>query len=419
MLGSGSIIMIHELRAKGKSIRAISRETGHSRNTIRKYLRTEGIPERKPRPKRGSKLDPYKDTIHEYINMGIFNCEVIYERIKEEGYTGGKTILRDYVRQFRPSKHIQAVCRYETKPGEQAQVDWGEYNYIDQETGEVRKLYLFVMVLGYSRAMYVEFTNRCDVHTFNRCLIHGFEYFGGVTDVVLSDRMRTVIIGTDANKKPLWNPVFEDLAATLGFVPKVCKARRPQTKGKVESGIDFVKDNFLPGRRFLDYGDLNRQAVEWCDKKNRRVHGTTGERPIDRLKRENLKPLPPLDKYQKFLEEPRKVHKDGLLSYDGVRYGVPWQYSGKEVVVREKNGKIEVLYDSKIIAVHDKHYRSGSPVFLKDQYKGLKAAEGLLYPRPKAIKLFSLEVERRSLSLYESLAEVTGYDRSGESQTTS
>lgn len=116
MLGSRSIIMIHELRAKGKSIRTISRETGYSRDTIRKYLRAEGIPERKPRPKRGSKLDPYKDTIHEYINMGIFNCEVIYERIKEEGYTGRKTILRDYVKQFRPSKHIQAVCRYKTKP---------------------------------------------------------------------------------------------------------------------------------------------------------------------------------------------------------------------------------------------------------------------------------------------------------------
>ncbi|TYP52396.1 helix-turn-helix domain-containing protein, partial [Thermosediminibacter litoriperuensis] len=88
MLGSGSIIMLHELRAMGKSIRAIARETGRSRNTVRKYLRAEGIPERKPHPKRGSKLDPYKDTIQELINLGIFNCEVIYERIKEEGYTG-------------------------------------------------------------------------------------------------------------------------------------------------------------------------------------------------------------------------------------------------------------------------------------------------------------------------------------------
>ncbi|ABB14982.1 IS21-like element ISChy4 family transposase [Carboxydothermus hydrogenoformans] len=406
MLGSGSIIMLHELQARGKSIRAIARETGHSRNTVRKYLRAEGIPERKPRPKRGSKLDPYKDTIQELMNLGIFNCEVIYERIKEEGYTGGRTILRDYVRQFRPPKQVPAVCRYETKPGQQAQVDWGEYTYIDEETGEIRKLYVFVMVLGYSRAIYVEFTNRCDVRTFIRCLIHGFEYFGGVTDIVLTDRMKTVILGTGENKKPIWNPTFEDLAATLGFISKVCRARRPQTKGKVESGIDFVKNNFLPGRKFVDYGDLNRQAIVWCEKKNRRIHGTTGERPIDRLKKENLKPLPALDKYQKFLEEARKVHKDGFLSFDGVRYGVPWQYSGKEVVVRDKNGKIEILYDGKVIAVHEKHYRSRSTVFLKDQYKGLKEAEGMFYPRPKAIKLSSLEVEKRPLGVYESLLEV-------------
>ena len=185
MLGSGSIIMLHELEAKGKSIRAISRETGLSRNTVRKYLRAAGIPERKPHPQRGSKLDPYKDIIQEMINSGIFNCEVIYERIRDEGYTGGRTILRDYVRPFRPRKQVLAVPRYETGPGRQAQVDWGEYTYIDEVTGEAHKLYVFVMILSYSRAIYVEFTKRCNVRTFIRCLIHGFEYFGGVTDILL------------------------------------------------------------------------------------------------------------------------------------------------------------------------------------------------------------------------------------------
>ena len=406
MLGSGSIIMLHELKAKGKSIRAIAKETGLSRNTVRKYLRANGIPQRKPHPKRGSKLDPYKDTIQQMINSGIFNCEVIYERIKEEGYTGGRTILRDYVRPFRPPKQIPAVRRYETNPGQQTQVDWGEYTYIDEETGEVRKLYIFVMVLGYSRAIYVEFTNRCNVHTFIRCLIHGFEYFGGVTDIVLTDRMKTVILGTDENNKPIWNSTFEDVAATLGFIPRVCRTRRPQTKGKVGSSIGFIKDNFLPGRRFTDYGDLNRQAIAWCEKKNRRIHGTTGERPIDRLEKENLKPLPVSDRYQKFMEEVRKVHKDGLLSFDGVRYGVPWQYSGKEVVVRDKNSKIEILYEGKVIATHEKHYRSRSVVFIKDQYKGLKEADGMIYPKPIAIISSFLEVEKRSLGIYESLLEV-------------
>jgi len=364
--------MLHELEAKGKSIRAISRETGLSRNTVRKYLRAAGIPERKPHPQRGSKLDPYKDIIQEMINSGIFNCEVIYERIRDEGYTGGRTILRDYVRPFRPRKQVLAVPRYETGPGRQAQVDWGEYTYIDEVTGEAHKLYVFVMILSYSRAIYVEFTKRCNVRTFIRCLIHGFEYFGGVTDIVLTDRMKTVILGTDENRQPIWNAVLKDFAVTLGFIPRVCRAHRPQTKGKVESGVGFVKNNFLPGRRFADYGDLNRQAVEWCDKKNRRIHGTTGVRPVERLKEENLKPLPTPDIYQKFIDEERQVYKDGLLSFDGVMYGIPWKYSGRKVIVREKDGKIGIFCDGKVIAVHEKRYRSKDTVFLKNQYKGLK-----------------------------------------------
>lgn len=405
MLGSGSIIMLHELEAKGKSIRAISRETGLSRNTVRKYLRAAGIPERKPHPQRGSKLDPYKDIIQEMINSGIFNCEVIYERIRDESYTGGRTILRDYVRPFRPRKQVLAVPRYETGPGRQAQVGWGEYTYIDEVTGEAHKLYVFVMILSYSRAIYVEFTKRCNVRTFIRCLIHGFEYFGGVTDIVLTDRMKTVILGTDENRQPIWNAVLKDFAVTLGFIPRVCRAHRPQTKGKVESGVGFVKNNFLPGRRFADYGDLNRQAVEWCDKKNRRIHGTTGVRPVERLKEENLKPLPTPDIYQKFIDEERQVYKDGLLSFDGVMYGIPWKYSGRKVIVREKDGKIGIFCDGKVIAVHEKRYRSKDTVFLKDQYKGLKDAEGVIYPRPAAIRVFPLEVEKRSLGVYQSLLE--------------
>jgi len=102
----------------------------------------------------------------------------------------------------------------------------------------------------------------------------------------------------------------------------------------------------------------------------------------------------------------RKVHKDGLLSFGGVRYGVPWQYSGKEVVVRERNGKIEIHYEGKVIATHDKRYRPRGVVFLTDQYTGLKEAEGMIYPKPIAIKVSSLEVETRSLGAYQSLLEV-------------
>lgn len=129
------------------------------------------MPEHHAPCKRTSKLDPYNDTIGKLTSQGIFNCEVIYERIKAEGYTGGRSILRNYVSSFRPPKQTPAVRHYETKPGKQAQVDWGEYIYIDEESGEIRKLYLFVfvMILGYSRAIYVKFANRCNVDVFNRC----------------------------------------------------------------------------------------------------------------------------------------------------------------------------------------------------------------------------------------------------------
>ena len=173
----------------------------------------------------------------------------------------------------------------------------------------------------------------------------------------------------------------------------------------MESGVGFVKKNFLPGRKFTDYGDLNRQAIEWCNKKNGRIHGTTGERPVDRLKEENLKPLPAPDTYHKFIEEERQVYKDGLLSFDGVMYGVPWKYSGKKVIVREKDGRIEILCGGEIIAVHEKRYRAKSTVFLKDQYRGLKDAEGMIYPRPAAIRVLPLEVEKRSLGVYQRLLE--------------
>ena len=169
---------------------------------MKKYLRAGGIPERKPLRRGSSKLDPYKKTVGELMDQGIFNCKVVYERIKAEGYAGGCTILRDYVKDFRPPRQTPAVRRYETKLGKQAQVDWGEYTYLDEGSGEVRKLYLFVMVLGYSRAIYTEFANRCNANAFNRCLIHAFEYFGGVTDVLLTDRMKTVILGTDDDRKP-------------------------------------------------------------------------------------------------------------------------------------------------------------------------------------------------------------------------
>jgi transposase len=405
MLRSGTVIRLHELYASGKSIREIARTTGHARNTVRKYLRANGIPEPRSRKKRGSKLDPFKPLLDQYMADGIFNCTVLLRLLREQGYTGGITLIKDYVKPHRPPRKIPAVQRYETKPGYQAQVDWKICQYVDLD-GEVRKIPVFAMVLGYSRAMYIEFVQRCDIHSFLRCLIHALEYFGGVPKTMLTDQMKTVILGMGDDRKPRWHPLFEDFAATVGMVPKVCRVKRPQTKGKVERAVQFIEQNFMAGRRFTDIEDLNRQARQWCDEQNRRIHGTTGERPIDRLAQERLGALPPADRLAKYRFELRKVSRDGFVSFDGVRYGVPWPYSGREVKVREINGFVEIYWEQERIARHKKQFGSRTLVMCEHQYAHLHAAQGYAYPRPRGIQIQAQDVEVRPLDVYERLAGV-------------
>lgn len=405
MLRSGTVISIHELYASGKSIREIARITGHSRNTVRKYLRANGIPEPRYSKKRGSKLDPFKPLLDEYMAQGIFNSEVLKRLLTERGYAGGITLIKDYVKPHRPPKQAPAVQRYETKPGYQAQVDWKICEYVDLD-GAVRKIPVFAMVLGYSRAMYIEFTKRCDIHSFLRCMINALEYFGGVPKTMLTDQMKTVILGMGDDRKPRWHPLFEDFAATVGMVPKVCRVRRPQTKGKVERMVRYIEQNLMPGRRFTDIDDLNRQARQWCDEQNQRIHGTTGERPVDRLVQEQLGSLPSSDRLAKYRFEVRKASRDGFVSYDGVKYGVPWQYSGREVNVRDINGFIEIYWEKDLIARHEKRSRSRTMVMCEHQYANLNTSQGYAYPRPLGIRVPVQVVDVRPLDVYEKLAEV-------------
>ena len=280
---------IKESAGVGKSAYAIGKELGISKNTARKYKQPGVSPPGKiDRP---SKLDAYKPLLHELMADGIYNCVVLLDRLREAGYDGGISILKDYVHPFRPPKKLPAVRRYETAPGKQAQMDWGICHYTDNG-GTAHKVPVFVMVLGHSRAKYIEFTSRCDLASLERCMVNAFAYFGGVPEKVLTDNMKTVIIGRNGGK-PIWNTAFEDFSVDMGFIPKVCAPRRPQTKGKVERLVGYVKDNFLPGRRFEDLNDLNRQALQWCRKHDLKVHGTTGRIPAIELSKEGLLSLPP------------------------------------------------------------------------------------------------------------------------------
>ena len=404
MIRSGLINMIREKALNGKSAYAIGKELGISKNTAGKYLNQSVQDHGLAGKSKGSKLDPFKSRIDNMLSQGIFNCVVILERLQSKGYTGGITIVKEYVHQFRPAKSSPAVKRYETPPGKQAQMDWGIAHYVDQH-GNVHKTPAFAIILGNSRVKYVEFTKRCDFYSLLRCIVNAFEYFGGVPEVVLTDRMKTVILGMEAGT-PIWNKGFEYFAADMGFVSKVCRPRRPQTKGKVERLVDYLKDNFLPGRQFVDLEDLNNQALQWCKHVDSKIHGTTGEIPLVAIRKELLLPLPDKTVRDKYRWETRKVTREGFISFDGAKYGAPWQYSGREVRVRICGDYFEA-YDGEVRIVNQKvEYTSGRIVWLKGQYQGLSERNGISVPFSYAREM-EPEVEMRSLSVYDRFAGVS------------
>ncbi len=207
---------LYELHGEGRSIRRIARDLGVSRNSVRKYLRSPQVPRARPRPPRGSKLDSFKGYLQQRLEDGLDNCVVLLRELRAQGYTGGYSILKEYVHPFRRKHQPDATMRFETEPGEQAQVDWGSFSYISEE-GHKRKVWAFVMVLSWSRAKHVEFVPRADVATFIRCHVNAFEHLGGIPRRCLYDNAKVVVLGREDDGKPRWNPRLLDFALRVGF----------------------------------------------------------------------------------------------------------------------------------------------------------------------------------------------------------
>ncbi len=372
MLRSQTVLTIHDLYAQGKSVQEIAQELDISRTTVRKYLAHPEAVIRKPRPPRPSKLDPFKEQITKWVSEDhCTNCEVMLLRLQKLGYTGAISILKEFVHPLRPAVAGHApVQRYETKPGEQMQFDWGEFVY--EEEGVTRKFYGFTAILGYSRMRFITFVKRCDTPTLIRCVMEAYEYFGGLTKIALTDRMKSVLLEMEDNK-PRWNPRFADFMVSIGVTARVCKAYTPQTKGKVERTVSHVKKSFWAGVSFIDLDDLNRQARGWCERINSRVHRTTHVRPIERLAEEKLLPLPQDYAWERFATEERKVTWDGYVSYDGVLYGLPGklELAGKMVQVRERKGVFSVWSAGTQVLSMEKRPRSQESVPHPEQWTGV------------------------------------------------
>jgi transposase len=289
------------LNRQGKSLRQIAREVGVSVNTVRKYKQYEGEPCYRARPVRITKLDAYKNYLTKRISdakpLGL-PATVLHREIVAQGYRGGITQLRAYIRTLKDVQPVTPVVRFETKPGEQMQVDWVEF----------RKnpfLAAFVATLGYSRTSYVQFVTDERCETLIECHKHAFDYFGGVPQHVLYDNMKTVIIKRDAYGmgKHKFHAAMLDFAHHYGFQLKVCKPYRACTKGKVERFNGYLRRSFynplvsrIKGNGgVLDKMTANAEVLQWLREiANVRIHGTTQQKPLILLQQEHvfLQPLP-------------------------------------------------------------------------------------------------------------------------------
>lgn len=354
MLRGGDVNEIQELRRQGLSITQIGTLTGFDRKTIRKYLGHPQRPRYGPRPKRGSQLEPFHTYIQERLTAGVWNAVVLLGELKVRGYSGGYTILKDYLRPLRREAGTVAVRRFETPPGQQAQLDWGTLGRLETEAG-TKTLHVFVLTLGHSRAMFADVVTNTQMATLLRLHEAAFVALGGVPHEILYDRMKTVVLGVNERGETKWNPQFLDFADYWGFTPRACAAYRPQTKGKVESGIGYVRKNFLCGRQAHDLCDLRGQFQSWVwEVANQRQHGTTHRHVFAAWQEEKplLWPLAGRAAYPFISQEHRKVSRDAYISFRGNRYSVPWCVAGQEVSLQEEGDQLWVQRGGERLAVH-------------------------------------------------------------------
>lgn len=411
-------VMVKDLAQQGLTISEIARRTGHDRKTVRTQLREAGPPRYGPRPPRPTKLAPYTAYLQQRLHEGVVNCATLLRELRQRGYPGGITRLRQFIHPLRLQPREVATCRFETAPGEQAQVDWASFGCFQGQ-----RLSAFVMTLGYSRMKYVEFTLSQDLETFLTCHLHAFAAFGGVPQTLLYDNLKSVVLQRDA-AGIRFHPRFLDFAAVFGVLPRLCQPGRPQTKGKVENAVGYVKGSFWPGRTFPNLVDLNAQAREWCATvANALPHATTRAIPAERLRDEGLQPLGETT-YDTSYTVHRLVSKDCLISYRGSRYSVPWAYARKAVVVKRPVGgqTLTVVAHEQVIATHALSATSGRLVIEPAHYAGLPHAQrpwrvpsppeavGVRLPPGPGVGLCSEApvVDGRALSVYDLVYEEEG-----------
>jgi transposase len=351
---------IHEKRSQGATVSAIARELDLDRKTVRSCLRqAEWTPYRR-QASATTMLADHRAWFEERAPQVHYSARILHQELRlQRGFTGSYETVKLAVRPLRAQASLAGLTqrRFETGPGEQAQVDWGQVSVT--LGGQRVKVHIFVMTLGYSRRGYAEGFLSERMPDLLAAHERAFAHFGGRCENLLYDRMRTVVLGSaidpEGKRRPRFNTTFAAFADHWGFTPRLCQPYRAQTKGKVESGVKYVKRNFVPGRSFADLDDFNRQLAAWqTEVADLRLHGTTHQRPIERFADEAtaLVPTAGQPSFLQAMVRERVVADDWLVSIDGNRYSVPFGLIGQTVEVVRAGGVWLIRHRGRLVAEH-------------------------------------------------------------------
>jgi len=415
MITREELMDIRSLAKQGYSHRQIAQMAGVHRATVKKYLGEGAVPVYRKTVRR-SGLTAYHGMIADWLAQQEYRATRVYDLVQQEGYRGSYDVVRRYVKTVKEQRDRTAYIRFETMPGQQAQVDFGDFQVVEPD-GTTSTVYCFFMVLGYSRHLYVEFLDHCTMTAFLACHQNAFGFFKGIPAEILYDNMKNVVIRRLAGVVQ-WNRTFTAFCAHYGYKPLAAPPYSPWVKGKVERPIDYVRERFWRGYQFRDIAGANRDIRQWLlTTAYRRVHGTTREQVGDRFEREQPQlgclPRTPFDIAEKVW---RRVYKDCQIAFGGNRYVVAHECVGHKVLVKVLEGTIRIYKDDQLVVVYqippgkgitvqdprfyqrlaaDKEQRHRKyPRFMGGKGKATRGllADGLPY-----------EVMRRSLTVYDQI----------------
>jgi len=393
MISKGDYMEMKAQHDRGVYLKDIAASMNKSTKTVSRALKRGGPPPGKRPNARGSILDPHKPYIDSLLEEGVWNAEVILFKLRERGYEGSGTILRDYIKPKRPLRKSKACVRFETDPGRQMQSDWGKQTV--KIAGVPETVHFCVNTLGYSRRMHFWITNCEDAEHTTEAQQRAFRYFGGATKEVLVDNQKAAVIEHSVKDgktvRLIFSVAWVDFLSCYGAVGRACRPARPETKGKVENSVGYLKGNFFvmyPEADSIEH--YNQLAEKWLSEvADPRVHGTTGRVVLEMFEEEatHLLPLPPVPFDTSYAEE-RIVAWDGFIEVRGNRYAIPDEFCGERVGVRiGLDGTLRVFNSDEMIAVHTMRPRAKGWATVPGYHKNLWAA--------------ALSVEKRPLSVYE------------------